>query len=174
MYWGGGENTDNIKKFAHATAWYGTRSSPSHVYLMAYLVYHLHQEFIMRRGREYRTRYIPYLRRVTWLPTLRTWLNQGAKYSIFLRTVKSRGIFREFYARILMNACCIAIYWRFQSLSRLHSLALEATPIINNLNRALSLVNVWIPGAWLSENILLGPYSAFDTLFLIRPGKLHL
>ncbi len=33
------------------------------------------------------------------------------------------------------------------------------------LNRALSLVNFWIPGAWLSENILYGVYSAFDTLF---------
>jgi hypothetical protein len=33
------------------------------------------------------------------------------------------------------------------------------------LNRALSLVNYWIPGAWLSENILYGVYSAFDTLF---------
>ena len=34
-----------------------------------------------------------------------------------------------------------------------------------HLNRALSLVNFWIPGAWLSENFLCGVYSAFDTLF---------
>ena len=39
-------------------------------------------------------------------------------------------------------------------------------PIISYLNRALSLVNVWIPGMWLSEHILHRPYSAFDTLFL--------
>ena len=38
-------------------------------------------------------------------------------------------------------------------------------PIISYLNQALSLVNVWIPGAWLSEHILHGSYSAFDTLF---------
>ena len=36
--------------------------------------------------------------------------------------------------------------------------ALEATPIILHLNRSLSLVNVWIPGAWLSENTLHGAY----------------
>ena len=30
-------------------------------------------------------------------------LTQGAKYSIFVRTVKNRGIFREFYARIFTS-----------------------------------------------------------------------
>ena len=55
--------------------------------------------------------------------------------------------------------------WRFQSLSCSCWLALGATPIINHLNCTLSLVNVWIPGAWLSKNILHGAYSGFDTLF---------
>ena len=44
------------------------------------------------------------VRRVTWLPALRTWLSQVAKHSIFLRTVTNRGVFREFYVRFSMNA----------------------------------------------------------------------
>ena len=41
------------------------------------------------------------------LPALHTWLPQGAKRLIFLRTVKNRGVFHEFYARFFMNACFI-------------------------------------------------------------------
>ena len=53
--------------------------------------------------------YTPYnmLRQVTWLAAVRTWLAQGAKHLIFLRTKKNRGVFHEFYARFFINACFI-------------------------------------------------------------------
>ena len=80
-----------------------------------------------------------------------------------------RGLRRDLFVSFMLDSSwtlvCITIYWHFQLLLHSHLLALEATPIINYWNRAFSLVNVWIPGAWLSENILHGPYSAFDTLF---------
>ena len=62
------------------------------------------------RGRECRTRYIPRVicfRQVTWLSAVHTWLAQGAKHLIFLRTEKNRGVFHEFYARFFINACFI-------------------------------------------------------------------
>jgi hypothetical protein len=36
---------------------------------------------------------------------LRTWLTQGAKHSIFLKSVKNRGVFRDFYARFFVLYC---------------------------------------------------------------------
>ena len=62
---------------------------------------------VYNKRREYRMLNIVHVicvRRVTWLPALRTWLSQIAKYSPFLRTATNRGGFREFYARFFMNA----------------------------------------------------------------------
>jgi hypothetical protein len=62
----------------------------------------------IRKGRECRTRYIPRVilcvRRVMWLPALHTWLTQGAKHLIFLKSAKNRGVFHDFYARFFVNA----------------------------------------------------------------------
>ena len=80
------------------------------------------------------------------LATMRTWLAQlqGAKHLIFLRTVKNRGAFHDFYARFFINAHFILWSACVSSYSR---------PC--HLNWVLSLVNFWIPGAWLSKNILI-------------------
>ena len=71
------------------------------------------------RGRECQTRYIPSVicfRQVTWLAATRTWLAQGAKHLIFLRSEKNRGVFHEFYARFFMNARFIL--WSARAFSR--------------------------------------------------------
>ena len=52
-------------------------------------------------------RYIPRVicvRKVTWLPALRTWLTQGYEHSIFLKPAKNRGVFRDFYAWFFVSA----------------------------------------------------------------------
>ena len=74
------------------------------------------------------------VRRVMWLPALYTWLSKGAEDSSFFRTMKNRGIFREFclilherglYLNLPVFSVTIALQ------------ALETTPTIGYLNRAL-------------------------------------
>ena len=100
-------------------------------------------------GRGYQMHYISNvicLQRVTWIPTLCTWLSQGVKHSIFLRTLKSSGVFHEFHARFFMNAHYVL--WSTGVFSRycthVHFHLRPQSPIINYLNQALLLVNVWI------------------------------
>ena len=110
------------------------------------------------------------LHRVTWLPTLCTWLALGATYMylVFLRLWRIEAFYCEFWARIFMNARFIPLSASVFSRNRACvSLHLRATSTTYHLNRALSLVNFWIPGVWLSADILHRAYSALDTLFFL-------
>ena len=122
------------------------------------------------RGRECRTHYIPRVicfRRVKWLAAVRTWLVQGAKHLIFLRIEKNRGVFHEFYARFFMNARFIL--WSARAFGRNHArVSLHSRPRPQRtiwIERSHCSIFEFLAHAWLSENILYGVYSAFDTLF---------
>ena len=102
------------------------------------------------------------LRRVMWLPTLHMWLALGAKYLVFLKIVKNRGVFCEFCARIFMNACSILLSTSIFSWNRAcHS-------------RPCPWRTIWIECSHWSifeflacDFILHRAYSALDTLFFL-------
>ena len=75
--------------------------------------------------------------KVTWLPASRTWLSEGAdsEDSIFLRTVKNRGNFCEFYARFFMNAWFIS--WSTSVFSRYRAR-------VSKHSRPHPLLAIWI------------------------------
>ena len=102
--------------------------------------------------------------RVTWLPALRMWLSKGTEDLIFLRTVKNNGIFVSF---MLDSSWTLGLYIDLPAFSVAIALALTSAQdhIHYWLFELSTLVNIWIPCTWLSENILHRPYSAFDTLF---------
>ena len=99
---------------------------------------------------------------------LAAWLSHVCKTGshVTLRTLiiqitKNQAIFSWFLWLILLEYLfCITFFWHFHSISRSHPLVLETMTTIKYLNCALSLVNIWIPGTWLSKNIL---HKAFRT-----------
>ena len=95
------------------------------------------------------------IRRVTWFPSLRMWLTLGAKHSIFLRSVKNRGVFVTFMQD---SSWMLVLYCDLPAFAVEIVLALLA--LDNELFESSALI-----GAWLSENILYGAYTVFDTLF---------
>ena len=106
------------------------------------------------------------VRRVTWLPASHMWLSEGAEDSIFLRTVKNRSIFREFYAWFFMNT---------QFISRFASVFNRYRSHISKHSRPHPLLAVWIERSdWSIFEFLardfpktscIGHNSAFNTLF---------
>ena len=94
--------------------------------------------YMYMKGREWRTRYIVCVIsvwRVTWLPASCTWLSEGAKDSIFLRTVNNRGVFCEYYAWFFMNA---------QFISRSASVFSHYRARVSKCSRSHPLLAIWI------------------------------
>ena len=109
-------------------------------------------------------RYIPRVicvLRVTRLPTMRTWLTQGAEHSIFLWSVKNRGIFVTFMQD---SSGTFVLYCDSPAFSVeivLMLLALEATPTMKHSHWWISgWVWVWISGVWLRKYLIRGTYIA--------------
>ena len=75
------------------------------------------------------------VRRVMWLPASRTWLSEGAKDLIFLKTVKNRGVFCEFYAWFFMNPWFIS--WSTSIFSHYHA-------CVSKRLRLHPLLAIWI------------------------------
>ena len=95
------------------------------------------------------------IRKVTWFPSLHMWLTLGAKHSIFLKSVKNRGVFVTFMQD---SSWMLVLYCDLPAFAVEIVLALLA--LDNELFESSALI-----GAWLSENILCGAYTVFDTLF---------
>jgi hypothetical protein len=91
--------------------------------------------------------------------------NSGAKHSIFIGTMKNRGIFREFYARIFINARFILWSASFQLKSRSLYSRPRPHPAIWIEHSHWSIFEFQerdSPKTSYMEHIV---YSAFDTLF---------
>ena len=74
---------------------------------------------INNEGSEWWTRYISHFRWAMWLAAVRTWLAQGAKHLIFLKTENIEVFFMNFMLEILYERSFIMICSHFWSKLRL-------------------------------------------------------
>ena len=99
------------------------------------------------------------------LAAMRTWLAQGAEYLIFLRTVKNRAVFHEFYARFFMNTRFILwsarIFGRNRARVSLHSRPRPQRTIW--IKRSNWSISEFLACDFLKTSY--GVYGVFDTLF---------
>ena len=99
------------------------------------------------------------IRKVTWFPSLHMWLTLGAKHSIFLKSVKNRGVFVTFMQD---SSWMLVLYCDLPAFAVEIVLALLA--LDNELFESSTLTGQF-SNSWRVNFQKYRAYSAFDTLF---------